>query len=100
MNREQRDFLSKIRRLENQATPAPWSQYGNNIEDSAKVPLVTMTREHFEDRNAEFITALRNAMPKLLMLIEQQDREILRLKGSESGRAGSNAAPRSSSLLQ
>ena len=99
MDREQRSFVSKIKRLEHQATPAPWSQYGDNIEDAKKIPVVTLAKEHFEDRNAEFITALRNAMPRLLQLIEQQDREIMRLKGIDGGQAGSSA-PRSSSLLQ
>lgn len=99
MNSEQRSFVSKIKKLEDRATPAPWSQYGDNIEDAKKIPVVTLAKEHFEDRNAEFITALRNAMPRLLQLIEQQDREIMRLKGTDSGQPGS-ATPRSSSLLQ
>jgi hypothetical protein len=99
MNNELRIFISKIRQLEHQATPAPWSQYGNNIEDSKKIPVVTLTREHFDDRNAEFITALRNAMPRLLQLIEQQDREIMRLKGLDGGKRGSGGTA-SSSLMQ
>jgi len=99
MNKEQHSFISKIKRLEHQATPAPWSQYGDSIEDAKKIPVVTLAKEHFEDRNAEFITALRNAMPKLLQLIEQQEREIMRLKGTDSGKV-SSASPRSSSFLQ
>jgi len=97
MNDAQRNFVSTIKRLEHQATPAPWSRYGDNIEDSQKIPVVTLTKEHFEDRNAEFITALRNAMPKLLQLIEQQDREIKQLKGGGKSAA---AGPRPSNLLQ
>lgn len=100
MNRQQRDFISKIKRLEHQATPAPWSQFGNSIEDAKKIPLVTLTKEHFDDRNAEFITALRNAMPKLLQLIEQQDREIMRLKGSDGQKVGGSVALRPTNLLQ
>ena len=100
MNRQQRDFISKIKRLEYQATPAPWSQFGNSIEDARKIPLVTLTREHFDDRNAEFITALRNAMPKLLRLIEQQDREIMQLKDADGRKVGGSIASRPSSLLQ
>lgn len=96
MNKEQRIFISKIKQLEHQATPAPWSRYGDFIEDARKIPLVAMTKEHFDDRNAEFITALRNAMPRLLQLIEQQDREIMKLRGI----GGDSAGPRSSSLLQ
>ena len=99
MNNEQRIFISKIKQLEHQATPGPWSQYGDNIEDAKKIPVVTLAREHFEDRNAEFITALRNAMPRLLQLIEQQDREIMRLKGTSAGKAASSG-PSSTSLVQ
>lgn len=100
MNNEQRNFILKIRRLEHQATPAPWARYGDSIEDAKKIPLVTLTKEHFEDRNAEFITALRNAMPRLLQLIEQQDQEIMRLKGTGESKAAASTAPRPSSLLQ
>lgn len=96
MNRQQRHFISKIKRLEHDATPAPWAQYGNSIEDAGKVPLITLTKEKFDDGNAEFITELRNAMPTLLRLIEQQEREIMRLKGND----GSGVGPRPSSLLQ
>ena len=99
MNKQQRYFISKIKRLEHDATPAPWSRYGDNIEDAEKIPLITLTKEHFEDRNAEFITELRNAMPTLLRLIEQQEREIMRLRGTDSGAIG-GSEPRSSSLLQ
>ncbi|MDH3661964.1 MAG: hypothetical protein OEU92_18365 [Alphaproteobacteria bacterium] len=99
MNRQQRHYISKIKRLEHDATPAPWAQYGDCIEDAKKIPLITLTKEHFDDRNAEFITELRNAVPALLRLIEQQDREIMRLKGSDRGTIGS-AAPRASSLMQ
>ncbi|MGI9489443.1 MAG: hypothetical protein ACR2RF_26860 [Geminicoccaceae bacterium] len=99
MNRQQRHFISKIRRLEHDATPAPWAQYGDSIEDAGKIPLITLTKEHFDDKNAEFITELRNAVPILLRLIEQQDREIMRLRGSSSGKVGS-AGPRPPSLLQ
>lgn len=99
MNKQQRHFVSKIKRLEHDATPAPWTQYGDSIEDAEKIPLITLTKEHFEDRNAEFIIALRNAVPGLLRLIEQQDREILRLRGTGSVEAVSGK-PRSSSLLQ
>lgn len=98
MNKHQRNFVSKIKHLEHQATPAPWSQYGDSIEDAGKVPLINMTKEHFEDRNAEFITVLRNAMPRLLQLIEQQDREIMRLKGG--GDHTDDGAPASTSLMQ
>lgn len=97
MNKQQRYFISKIKRLEHDATPAPWAQYGNSIEDSGKIPLITLTKEHFDDKNAEFITELRNAMPVLLRLIEQQDQEIMRLKG---GGSIGGAGPRSSSLFQ
>lgn len=99
MNEQQRYFISKIRRLEHDATPAPWAQYGDCIEDAGKIPLITLTKEHFDDKNAEFITALRNAMPVLLRLIEQQDREIMRLKGAGNGKIG-GAGPRPSNLLQ
>ena len=99
MNKQQRHFISRMKRLEHKATPAPWSQYGDNIEDAKKVPLITLTKEHFEDNNAEFITELRNAVPILLRLIEQQDREIMRLRGSDGGEIGS-VKPRSSNLLQ
>ena len=99
MNRQQRHFISKIKRLEHNATPAPWAQYGDSIEDAKKIPLITLTKEHFEDGNAEFITELRNAVPTLLRLIEQQDREIMRLRGSDGGDI-SNADPRPSTLLQ
>ena len=99
MNKIQRDFILKMKRLEHQATPAPWSQYGNSIEDAKKIPLINMTGEHFEDRNAEFITVLRNAMPRLLQLIEQQDREIMRLKGTDDS-AGDKSSSGSATLLQ
>ncbi|MGI9419446.1 MAG: hypothetical protein ACR2RA_16590 [Geminicoccaceae bacterium] len=99
MNKQQRHFVSKIKRLEHDATPAPWTQYGDSIEDAEKIPLITLTKEHFEDRNAEFIIELRNAMPVLLRLIEQQDREIMRLRDSGSNGVAS-AKPRASSLLQ
>ncbi len=99
MNKQQRHFISKIRRLEHDATPAPWSQYGDSIEDAGKIPLITLTKEHFDDRNAEFITELRNAVPTLLKLIEQQDREIMRLKGASSSKIGA-AGPRPANLLQ
>ncbi len=99
MNKQQRHFISKIKRLEHDATPAPWAQYGDSIEDAGKIPLITLTREHYDDKNAEFITELRNAVPVLLRLIEQQDREILRLKGTESGKTD-NSASRPASLLQ
>ena len=99
MNREQRNFISRLRRLEHSATPAPWSQYGDNIEDAEKIPLITMTKEHFHDKNAEFITEIRNAVPRLLHLIEQQEQEINRLKGSGGKPSGGNA-PRSSTLMQ
>ena len=99
MNRKQRHFISKIKRLEDNATPAPWARYGDSIEDAKKIPLITLTKEHFDDNNAEFITELRNAVPTLLRLIEQQDREIMRLRGTDSGTIGSSA-PRPSSLMQ
>ena len=99
MNNQLRHFISKIKRLENNATPAPWAQYGDSIEDAKKIPLITLTKEHFDDKNAEFITELRNAMPTLLRLIEQQDREIMRLKGGGGGNV-STSGPRPSSLLQ
>ena len=99
MNKQQRHFISKIKRLEHDATPAPWVQYGDNIEDAEKIPLITLTKEHFEDKNAEFITVLRNAMPTLLKLIEQQDREIMRLRGSDGAKMG-GMEPRASNLLQ
>lgn len=98
MNKEQRHFLSKIRRLEHDATPGPWAQYGNNIEDAKKIPLVTLTKEHFDDKNAEFITELRNSMPRLLRLIEQQEHEIKRLRDGAGSR--SDAAPKAAPLLQ
>jgi hypothetical protein len=97
MNQGSRHFISKLRRLEHDATPGPWTVYGNSIEDAKKIPLVTLTREHFDDRNAEFITELRNAMPKLLQLIELQEREIKRLKESDGGKA---AQPKAAPLLQ
>ena len=99
MNKQQRHFISKIRRLEHDATPAPWSQYGNSIEDAKKIPLVTITKEHFDDRNAEFITELRNAVPTLLRLLEQQEREIMQLKGG-GGTKSVGSEPRASTLLQ
>ena len=100
MNKQQRHFISKIKQLENDATPAPWSQYGDSIEDAGKIPLITLTKEHFDDKNAEFITEIRNAVPKLLLkLIEQQDREIMRLKGAGRSTIGS-AGPRPPNLLQ
>ncbi|MEM7042304.1 MAG: hypothetical protein AAF543_05795 [Pseudomonadota bacterium] len=99
MNRQLRHFISKIRQLEHEATPAPWAQYGDNIEDAKKIPLITLTREHFDDRNAEFIIELRNAVPALLRVIEQQDREIMRLKGGHDRKVGTSE-PRPSSLLQ
>ncbi len=99
MNKQQRYFISKIRQLEHDATPAPWAQYGDSIEDAGKIPLITLTKEHFDDKNAEFITELRNAMPVLLRLIEQQDREIMRLRGAGSSKVA-GAGPRPSSLLQ
>jgi len=99
MNREQRNFISRLRRLEHDATPAPWSLYGDSIEDAAKIPLITVTKEHFHDKNAEFIAEVRNAVPKLLYLIEQQEREISKLKGTD-GKPTGNTRPKASSLMQ
>ncbi|MGI9434333.1 MAG: hypothetical protein ACR2Q4_05825 [Geminicoccaceae bacterium] len=98
MNKVSHHFISKLRRLEHDATPGPWTVYGNNIEDAKKIPLVTLTKEHFDDRNAEFITELRNAMPKLLQLIELQEREIRRLKDRDGG--GAAAVPKAAPILQ
>lgn len=97
MNKQQRHFISRIKRLECEATPAPWSRYGDSIEDAEKIPLITLTREHFDDRNAEFITELRNSVPVLLRLLEQQEREIMRLKGSGGAKGSGTKSP---SLLQ
>lgn len=91
MDKVSRHVISKLRRLEHDATPGPWTIYGNNIEDAKKIPLVTLTKEHFDDRNAEFITELRNAVPRLLHLIELQEQEIRRLKDSDNG--GSKVDP-------
>ena len=99
MNRQLRHFILKIKKLEHDATPAPWAQYGDNIEDAKKIPLITLTREHFDDRNAEFIIELRNAVPALLRVIEQQDREIMRLKGGDGRKAGTSE-PQPANLLQ
>ncbi len=85
MDKVSRNIVSKLRRLEHDATPGPWNIYGDSIEDAKKIPLVTVTKEHFDDNNAEFITELRNAVPRLLRLIELQEREIERLKGTDSG---------------
>jgi hypothetical protein len=92
MDKVSRHVISKLRRLEHDATPGPWTIYGNSIEDAEKIPLVTLTKEHFDDRNAEFITELRNAVPRLLHLIELQEQEIRRLKGDEGNSRGSAPA--------
>ncbi len=81
MDKLSRSIITKLRRLDHDATPGPWTIYGDNIEDAEKIPLVTLTKEHFDDKNAELITELRNAMPRLLRLIELQEREIRQLKG-------------------
>lgn len=96
MDKVSRHVISKLRRLEHDATPGPWTIYGNNIEDSEKIPLVTLTKEHFDDKNAEFITELRNAVPRLLQLIELQEREIEQLRGG----GNKPAAPKSAPILQ
>ncbi len=95
MDKVSRHVISKLRRLEHDATPAPWTIYGNNIEDAKKIPLATVTKEHFDDKNAELITELRNAVPRLLHLIELQEQEIRRLRTVEdgSGRPAAKAAP-------
>jgi hypothetical protein len=93
MDKVSRHVISKLRRLEHDATPGPWTIYGNSIEDAEKIPLVTLTKEHYDDKNAEFITELRNAVPRLLHLIELQEREIRRLKGDDTGSAGIKPAP-------
>lgn len=98
MNGEQRNFINRLKRLDHDATPAPWSRYGDSIEDAKKIPLITITKEHFQDKNAEFITEVRNAVPILLRLIEQQERELTQLRG-DSGSQGSSG-PRPSSLMQ
>jgi hypothetical protein len=90
MDRESRHFISKLRRLEGDATPGPWAKYGDSIEDRKKIPLVKMTMEHFKDRHAEFIIELRNALPRLIALIERQEQEIRRL---QDGAAARPAAP-------
>ncbi len=99
MDKISRHFVSKLRRLENNATPGPWAIYGNSIEDAEKIPLVTLTKEHFDAKNAEFITELRNAAPGLLRLIEQQDNEIKRLKSSQ-GKRNEAAEPKAAPILQ
>lgn len=83
MDKVSRHVISKLRRLEHDATPGPWTIYGDSIEDSEKIPLVTVTKEHFDDKNAELITELRNAVPRLLHLIELQEQEIRRLRDSD-----------------
>lgn len=93
MDKVSRHVISKLRRLEHDATPGPWTIYGNNIEDAEKIPLVTLTKEHFDDKNAEFITELRNAVPRLLYLIEQQEREIEQLKDDDRKPAATKSAP-------
>ncbi len=98
MKREQRNVISRLKKLEHDATPAPWSLYGDSIEDAKKIPVASLAREHFHDRNAEFITEFRNALPLLLRLIEQQDKEIMRLRGT--GEAPIPGGPRASSLMQ
>ena len=93
MDKASRHVISKLRRLEHDATPGPWTIYGNSIEDAKKIPLVTLTKEHFDDKNAEFITELRNAVPRLLRLIELQEREIEQLRGSKNKPTVAKAAP-------
>ena len=93
MDRLSRHLISKLRRLEHGATPGPWTIYGNNIEDAEKIPLVTLTKEHFDDKNAEFITELRNAVPRLLQLIERQEREIEHLRSGGNKSASTKPAP-------
>lgn len=93
MDKTSRHVISKLRRLEHDATPGPWTIYGDSIEDAKKIPLVTVTKEHFDDKNAEFITELRNAVPRLLQLIEVQEREIEQLKGSKSKPVATKSAP-------
>lgn len=99
MDKQSRHFVSKLLRLEHDATPGPWAQYGNSIEDAKKIPLVTLTREHFDDKNAELIIELRNSAARLLRLIEQQDREIRLLKDRE-GKNAQAAEPKAAPLLQ
>ena len=98
MDKLSRQVVSKIRRLEHDATPGPWAIYGDSIEDAKKIPLATLTRDHFDDRNAEFITELRNAVPRLLRLIELQEQEIRRLRGGDDGKKP--AESKASSILQ
>jgi len=93
MDKTSRHVISKLRRLEHDATPGPWTIYGNSIEDAKKIPLVTVTKEHFDDKNAEFITELRNAVPRLLQLIEVQEREIEQLKGNKGQPGKTKSAP-------
>lgn len=99
MDKVSRDVISKLRRLEHDATPGPWAIYGNSIEDAKKIPLATLTKEHFQDKNAELITALRNAVPRLLRLIEFQDQEIRRLRDGGQG-GGKQGASKPGPILQ
>lgn len=100
MDKVSRNVVSKLRRLEHDATPGPWTVYGNSIEDAKKIPLVTLTREHFDDKNAEFITELRNSVPRLLRLIELQEEEIRRLKDGDKGTGDKVLTTKSSPILQ
>ncbi|MGH1480444.1 MAG: hypothetical protein ACRBM6_17235 [Geminicoccales bacterium] len=99
MDKVSRHVVSKLRRLEHDATPGPWAVYGNSIEDAKKIPLATLTKEHFDDKNAELITELRNAVPRLLHLIELQEKEISRLRDDKNG-AQKQTAPKGSTVLQ
>ena len=100
MDKVSRNVVSKLRRLEHDATPGPWTVYGNNIEDAQKIPLVTLTKEHFDDKNAEFITELRNSVPRLLRLIELQEQEIKRLKNGGQDEGTKAPAARATTILQ
>ncbi|MGI9491089.1 MAG: hypothetical protein ACR2QF_01545 [Geminicoccaceae bacterium] len=93
MDKASRHVISKLRRLEHDATPGPWNVYGNSIEDAKKIPLVTLTKENFDDKNAELITELRNAVPRLLRLIELQEQEIEQLRGNKTKPTVAKAAP-------
>jgi len=95
MDKVSRHVVSKLRRLEHDATPGPWAVYGNSIEDAKKIPLATLTKEHFDDKNAELITELRN----VLHLIELQEKEISRLRDDKNG-AQKQTAPKGSTVLQ
>jgi hypothetical protein len=97
MDKRVRMAIAELRRLEHAATPGPWSVFGNYIEDCRKIPVAKLAQEHLNANNADFIAGMRNTLDQLLEVIEQQDRELERLR---SGRQTMPAAGPARPVLQ